>query len=183
MALRSGGVQIVFAFLTKGVVFHVRIVIVQVGIPYFQGPVRGFFLGIYWRGCWSRSGSGIPAVFQIGLHELPKQVLSWRFGRSSCGRSRCSKARCSRRRCSKGGAWSGKAKACLGDVETTRLGGSSRATRGGSPWLRLGRSPGNTLGDGSLHRGLAAEGSHLVRWQGGKFFTFQTSWLNRWWNF
>ena len=164
MALCPGGVKIVFVLLTKRVAFHMQIAIVQVGVPCLQGPVRGLFSGICWRGRWSRSGSGIPAVFQIRLHILPKQVLGERRGKSSCGksscgksncgRSRCSGARCSGDRCSGGGVWSGRAKVCLGGREATRLGGSSVATRGGSP--------GNTQSEGSSHRGSAAEGIHLL---------------------
>ncbi len=128
-------------------------------------------------------GSGDPTVSHVRLHELPKNILGRRRGRSRCSGARCSGAKCSGCRCSGGGAWSERAKVCLRGGEATRLGGSSGATGGGSPGHSWGRSPGNTLDGGCSHRSWTARGSHFVGWQGAELFAFQTRWLNCWWSF
>lgn len=71
MALGPGGLKIIFALLTKIVIFRIRVSVVKVEIPSLKRPVQSIFSRFcLWSWSWYRSG--ISTVLQVGLHELPK---------------------------------------------------------------------------------------------------------------
>ncbi len=80
--LGSGCFEMILALLTEVVTLHMRVTIVQVGIPKFEGPIRIVpSFHIWGWGCWSLGSD----PFDTSPHELLEKVIVWRRSESRSG--------------------------------------------------------------------------------------------------